>query len=143
VQDDDSPSPEGPKVRAVKLSVFLQTLLRENLGISGEEKLRTKFLSTVSGLWINFTHFVQLTGPLNDVTPSFLREAWSSGTAFQRAYGQPVVDGFFVCYAGDLDACFIRYQQPHHCSLEGEDEGQGDVRDARQRIVISSHSRGL
>jgi len=102
----DPEEPKVPKVQPVSLDRFLQTFLEENLGISGEEKLRTEFLGTVSGIWINFTHFVQLTEPLDEVTPSFLCEAWSTGAAFQCAFLQPVIDGFLVGYAGNLKTKF-------------------------------------
>ena len=68
----DGLATEGPRVRAVELSLFLQALLGEKLGISGDAALRTEFLSAVSGVWVNFTHFVQLTGSLDQVTPAFL-----------------------------------------------------------------------
>ena len=97
--------PKGPNIRPVKLSRFLETLLGDDLGISEKESC-TEFLSTVSGIWINFTHFVQLTQPLAKVTPGFLCEAWSSGMAFQCAFRQAVVGGFFVGYKGELDAPF-------------------------------------
>lgn len=51
-------------------------------------------------VWINFTHFVQLSVPIDKVTPSMLFEAWSSGFAFQCVFHQPVIDGFIVAYYG-------------------------------------------
>ena len=102
----DVHSPEGPKVQAVELSLFLQALLGEDLGVPRDKILRAEFLNSVQGIWINFTHFVQLTQPLDEMTPSFLREAWSSGIAFQCAFLQPVIDGFFVGYDGDLHKQF-------------------------------------
>jgi hypothetical protein len=108
---ENSPD-EVPAVRPVRLSQFLTTLLRTNIGISdrdaAQRKLRTALLDDMSEVWINFTHFVQLSTPLSVVTPSMLLRAWSSGFAFQCAFNQPVIDGFIVAYFGKLDETFDR-----------------------------------
>jgi hypothetical protein len=94
------------KVQAVSLSQFLKTLLGDDLGTSHQLSLHPNFLPRLSNIWINFTHFVQLSAPVTELEPAFLLEAWSSGIAFQCAPFQPVIDGFFVCYDGALDGAF-------------------------------------
>lgn len=98
------------EVQAVQLSRFLQTLLGQNLGIPANEveqsELCYRLLQDMSTVWINFTHFVQLSVSISEVTPSMLREAWSSGYAFQCAFHQPVIDGLIVAYCGNLNDSF-------------------------------------
>jgi hypothetical protein len=104
------PISREPTVQAVQLSKFLQTLLGPELGISDDVSnkaiLRTNLLEATSNVWINFTHFVQLSEPIDEVTPSMLLKAWSSGYAFQYTFYQAVIDGFFVGYEGALDEPF-------------------------------------
>jgi hypothetical protein len=95
-------------VQAVRLSCFLTTLLGPKLGVSSVDQVRLRegLLSRTSRFWINFTHFVHLSKPIDEVTPSMLLEAWSSGFAFQCAFYQEVIDGFFVVYSGELQDSF-------------------------------------
>jgi hypothetical protein len=99
-----------PTVRPVQLSNFLQTLLGPDLGISDgipdQVTLCTNLLQATSNVWINFTHFVQLSGTIDEIMESALLEAWSSGFAFQCAFNQGVIDGFFVACAGMLHEPF-------------------------------------
>jgi hypothetical protein len=99
-------SADLPYIQAVSLSQFLKTLLGDDLGTSHQLSLHPDFLPRLSNIWINFTHFVQLSAPVSELEPAFLLEAWSSGIAFQCAPLQPVIDGFFVCYEGALDGSF-------------------------------------
>ena len=90
-----------PSVRAVRLSKFLQTMLGENLYLYDEKSdVRNRLLDNTSDIWINFTHFVHLSASIDEVTPSMLLEAWSSGFPFQCVSHQPVIDGFIVAYVG-------------------------------------------
>jgi hypothetical protein len=92
------------KIRPVRLSKFFHTLLGRDLGLdTSQANLRTSFLYDMTNVWINFTHFVQLSESIDEVTPSMLLAAWSAGYAFQCAFNQPVIDGFLVVYRGDLD----------------------------------------
>jgi hypothetical protein len=95
-------------VRPVPLSVFLQTLLGKDLGVSGPEQavLREGLLKDASDVWINFTHFVQLPVPIDEVSPYLLVKAWSPGVAYHCVYQQPVIDGLIVAYFGSLDEPF-------------------------------------
>jgi len=51
-----------------------------------ERELCTRLLTDTFEVWINFTNFVQLSMPIDGVTPSMLLEAWSSGFAIQCAF---------------------------------------------------------
>jgi hypothetical protein len=94
-------------VQAVQLSKFLQTLLGKDLGVSLEQSmLRDQLLQDTSDVWINFTHFVHLSISIDEVTPSMLFQAWSSGFAVQCVFHQAVMDGFIVAYFGPLDQPF-------------------------------------
>jgi hypothetical protein len=94
-------------VRAVQLDKFIQTLLGPELGVDvSRGLLRTQLLEDTSKAWVNFTHFVQLSQIVDEVTPTMLLEAWSSCTAFQCTSDQPVINGFIVAYRGDLDQGF-------------------------------------
>jgi len=62
-------------VQAVRMSSFLQTLLGRNLGILdsvGQKDLRMNLLRDMFEVWINFTHFIQLSQSIAEVTPSML-----------------------------------------------------------------------
>jgi hypothetical protein len=98
------------EVTALRLSRFLQKLLGDDLGIpnaDGEQmNLRNQLLQDIDNFWINFTHFVKLTVPVDQITTFMLCEAWSSGYAFQYASHQPVIGGLIVIYCGDIDGSF-------------------------------------
>jgi hypothetical protein len=100
-------SGSGYKIEAVDMKSFLEVLLGSNLGLApDQETLRKSFLKKMAGVWINFTHFVQLREPIDEIPSSMLLEAWSSCSAFQCAFNQPVIDGFLVAYRGDLHKQF-------------------------------------
>jgi hypothetical protein len=107
---ENDPDTHVRRVRPVRLSRFLQTLLGEDLGIRDDDVEQTNhcdnLLEDTSEVWINFTHFVQLSTPISEATPSMLLKAWSSGIAFQCAFLQPVIDGLIVAYFGKLDEPF-------------------------------------
>jgi len=96
-----------PQIHLVELSKFLQTLLGDTLGLPDQDaNVRDKLLWEASSVCINFTHIYQLPLSIGEVTESMLLNAWSTGTAFQCAHNQPVIDGFMVGYRGSLDEPF-------------------------------------
>jgi hypothetical protein len=103
-------TPGVPKIQAVQVNFFLQALLGPTLGIStgsdDQKSLCRDLLMDMSEVWINFTHFVQLSKPIDGMKPSTLLEAWSSCFAFQCHPQQSVIDGFLVAYRGKLDEPF-------------------------------------
>ena len=90
----------------LRLSAFLKTLLGPELGFPMGNNLRDRLLDDTAGIWINFTHIVQLDEIINELTPEFLKKCWSSNAAIQCSSGQPVFNGFFVGYRGDLSKPF-------------------------------------
>jgi len=83
-------------------SEFFQVLLGPDLSIpssnSEQIKLCDRFLQEMSNVWINFTHFIQLSEPVSELMQPMLCAAWSMGYAFQCAFYQPVIDAFVVAY---------------------------------------------
>ena len=57
-------------------------------------------------VYVNFTHFVKMTRSIGVVTAEFLYSLWCRGAAVQCAEDQPIFDGFFVTYRGDLKEPF-------------------------------------
>ena len=92
-------------ISAVTFSQFLVTLLGDDLGLSKEEDQRSLgcwAMSWGSGIWLNFTHFVQVDTDIDKITPKFLCELWTRTCAVQCKAGHPVMDGFLVGYEGDI-----------------------------------------
>ena len=57
-------------------------------------------------VYVNFTHFVKMTRSIGVVTAEFLYSLWCRGAAVQCAEDQPIFDGFFVTYSGELKKPF-------------------------------------
>jgi len=96
------------QIRAVRMDEFLKTLLGPSLGVSLKQAaLCSQLIADMSEVWINFTHFVQLSKAIDEIDQSTLLQAWSSGFAFQCDFNQPVIDGFLVAYRGQLDEPFV------------------------------------
>ena len=60
--------------------------------------------SWASGVHLNFTHFIEAKMVISVVTVHDLMDLWCRGAAVQCTPEQPVIDGFFIGYKGDLDA---------------------------------------
>jgi len=98
----------GPWVKTVTLKEFLTTLL-PGVGISYSSKLNPMtphMLSWADTYHLNFTHFIQLTDFVTELSPEFLFYCWCRGVALQCAFQQPVFDILIVIYSGDLDQPF-------------------------------------
>jgi hypothetical protein len=52
---------------------------------------------------VNITHMVQFRDPVTAIPQSFLRDLFIRGAAVQCCHIQPVIDGFYVAYGGDMD----------------------------------------
>ncbi|ETW75888.1 hypothetical protein HETIRDRAFT_390312 [Heterobasidion irregulare TC 32-1] len=102
----DNPNEEHAIV-PLRLSTFLKTLLGPQLGLPlKKNKTRDRLLYNTANVWINFTHIVQVDEIITELTHEFLHKCWSSHAAIQCSFGQPVIDGFFVGYQGDLSQPF-------------------------------------
>jgi hypothetical protein len=86
---------KGHRVRPVNLTTFLEVLL-------GKDNLDEDLLHSARGKHINFTHFCQIPGSIDDVTPEFLHRAWDRGIALQCQFNQAVLDFVIVSYGGKL-----------------------------------------
>lgn len=81
--------------------------LTKSLTITGENITSPSQLrSWACDVHINFTHFTQATGEITVFTVDELMDLWCRGAALRCTHSQPVIDGFFVGYKGDLDAPF-------------------------------------
>ncbi len=104
-------TPEGfaglNAINPVKLSKFLETLLGHELGLCREDdkqiNMRKGLRQWADGVWINFTHFAEVDGEINTMSEDFLCMLWCRTCAIQCKHQQPVIDGFFVGYKGDLN----------------------------------------
>lgn len=76
---------EGPTVQTVTLKEFLTTLLpgssQNHTSISNPET--PKMLSWAERYRLNFTHFIQLTDVITQLSPEFLFYCWCRGVALQ------------------------------------------------------------
>ena len=80
-------------------------LLGEVFGLPDEKDqgfLRNSVKSWGSDVWLNFTHFVEVDTDIDKLTPEFLCQLWTRTCAVQYKVSQPVMDGFFVGYEGDI-----------------------------------------
>ncbi|KAF8324222.1 uncharacterized protein EI90DRAFT_3076385 [Cantharellus anzutake] len=93
------------QVPVVSASVFLTTLLGENLGLLPNDRGH-QLLKEMDDTHINFTHIFQLTDDIDNLSFDFLRNAWCRGAAFLCKSKQPCIDGFIVTYSGSLDDPF-------------------------------------
>ncbi|THG94313.1 hypothetical protein EW026_g7126, partial [Hermanssonia centrifuga] len=94
-------------INPIKLSTFLKTLLGYDLGLCQEDDEQNTMGEDLQcwadEVWINFTHFAEVDGEINTMSEDFLCMLWSRTCAIQCRLQQPVIDGFFVGYKGDLD----------------------------------------
>lgn len=90
-------------MQTVTLKEFLRTLL-PGVDISYPET--PNMLSWAENYQLNFTHFIQLTDVITQLSPGFLFYCWCRGVALQCAFRQPVFDILIVIYSGDLDQPF-------------------------------------
>lgn len=103
IHRDDANS-DNYAVKPVQCSEFLKSLLGDKLGLPDTvHEDCERLLAEVEDVLINFTHFVQREETIDTITEKELFLAWSCGFAFQCAFNQPVIDGFLVGYAGNLD----------------------------------------
>ncbi|KAJ6619565.1 hypothetical protein B0H10DRAFT_1946794 [Mycena sp. CBHHK59/15] len=90
--------------------VLLREFLNSLVGLDNlHDNNGSKALNLVrfSQRWhINFTHFVPLKVNVSELHPEYLLSLWIRGAAVQCAPNQPVIDGFFVVYGGELDKMF-------------------------------------
>ncbi|KAJ6574722.1 hypothetical protein B0H19DRAFT_609834 [Mycena capillaripes] len=55
---------------------------------------------------VNVTHMIQFGSVIDAVPQDYLRRLFLRGAAVQCCHNQPVIDGFYVAYGGDLQAPF-------------------------------------
>ena len=98
-------SSEEQVVAAVTLLDFVKTLLGDIF--KGRQKELAEFRSWASGVYLNFSHFIQGSTNIEEAVPlDYLEALWHRGAALQCTSNQPVLDGFLVGYEGNLDKTF-------------------------------------
>ncbi|ETW80311.1 hypothetical protein HETIRDRAFT_427441 [Heterobasidion irregulare TC 32-1] len=100
------PVTDDPQPRHGDAEGSRQTLLGPELSFPMGNTLRDRLLDDTAGIWINFTHVVQLDEIITELTPEFLKKCWSSNAAIQCSSGQSVFNEFFVGYRDDLSKPF-------------------------------------
>ncbi|KAJ7460589.1 hypothetical protein FB451DRAFT_1181610 [Mycena latifolia] len=90
-------------VRLITLKDHLDALVHlENIKDSAASELR----SFAKQYHVNITHMIQFRGVITDIPQIYLCRLFIRGAAVQCCHNQPVIDGFYVGYKGDLDKPF-------------------------------------
>ncbi|KAF8324185.1 uncharacterized protein EI90DRAFT_3076176, partial [Cantharellus anzutake] len=93
------------QVPTISSKVFLTTLLGENFGFPPNDQ-SLQFLNEMDNAHINFTHIVQRTEDVDNLSFDFLCKAWCRGAAFRCKSQQPCIAEFIVTQSGALDDPF-------------------------------------
>jgi hypothetical protein len=96
-------------VRPVALKSFLTTLLGEDLGLAADAdvtELRTQMFDSFRDVHLNFTHVVQLSHVVDELSTDLLYDLWCRGAVARTHLLQTLIDGFIVGYRGDLKQPF-------------------------------------
>ncbi|KAJ7778742.1 hypothetical protein DFH07DRAFT_1033543, partial [Mycena maculata] len=90
-------------VRLITLENHLDALVHlEQLEPSDQVELR----KVVAAYHVNITHMIQFDDEISAIPQTYLRSLCIRGAAVQCCHRQPVIDGFWVAYKGDLDQPF-------------------------------------
>ncbi|KAJ7201059.1 hypothetical protein GGX14DRAFT_465594 [Mycena pura] len=101
--DEDSFSQTSYMVRLITLAEHIDALVHlKHINSSDADRLR-RF---ASGYYVNLTHMVRFREPVSAIPQTLLRSLFIRGSGVQCCHGQPVIDGFYVAYGGDLDKPF-------------------------------------
>ncbi|KAJ7110142.1 hypothetical protein C8R44DRAFT_801487 [Mycena epipterygia] len=100
---DDTFSQASFVVRIITLEEHLDALVHlSNMDSSAASKLR----ELTKSYHVNVTHMVQFHDVISAIPQAYLRRLFVRGAAVQCCHSQPVIDGFYVAYGGDLDKAF-------------------------------------
>ncbi|KAJ7201066.1 hypothetical protein GGX14DRAFT_371580 [Mycena pura] len=100
---DSSFSQTSYMVRLITLAEHIDALVHlKHINPSDADRLR-RF---ASGYHVNLTHMVRFQEPVSAIPQTLLRSLFIRGAGVQCCHGQPVIDGFYVAYGGDLDKPF-------------------------------------
>ncbi|KAJ7745479.1 hypothetical protein DFH07DRAFT_977638 [Mycena maculata] len=90
-------------VRLITLENHLDALVHlEQLEPSDQVELR----QVVAAYHVNITHMIQFDDEISALPQTYLCSLFIRGAAVQCCHRQPVIDGFWVAYKGDLDQPF-------------------------------------
>ncbi|KAJ7281430.1 hypothetical protein C8J57DRAFT_1056173 [Mycena rebaudengoi] len=100
---DDTFSHRLFNVRLITLAEHLNALVHlDRIDKPDADKLR----QFTSDYHVNLTHMVQFREEISAIPQTLLRRLFIRGAAVQCCRSQPVIDGFYVAYGGDLDQPF-------------------------------------
>ncbi|KAJ7135390.1 hypothetical protein C8R43DRAFT_955927 [Mycena crocata] len=90
-------------VRTISLEEHLEALVHlDRLGPTDQAAIR----AFSRPYHVNITHIIQLLEPISALPQTYLYQLFIKGAAVQCCHSQPVIDGFFVAYSGELDKPF-------------------------------------
>lgn len=93
-------------VNTVTLHEFLETLAGCHFGREQHDPILAKFHAFTGKIVLNFTHFAELRDIVSEFSEEDIKNAWSSGIAFQCAANQPNFDLLLIGYEGPMDKPF-------------------------------------
>ncbi|KAJ7682152.1 hypothetical protein DFH06DRAFT_288422 [Mycena polygramma] len=103
IQKSDSFSQKSFTVRTISLEEHLAALIHfDRLDPTVAAQIR----AFSRPYHVNVTHMIKLLEPVSALPQTYLRQLFIRGAAVQCCRSQPVIDGFFVAYRGDLDKPF-------------------------------------
>ena len=97
---EDTFSQTSFKVRLITLESHLDALVHlDSLGKMNVDELRNYTRS----YHVNITHTIRLQSSITALSQEYLKQLFIRGAMVQCTHNQPVIDGFYVAYGGNLD----------------------------------------
>ncbi|KAJ7202791.1 hypothetical protein GGX14DRAFT_523649 [Mycena pura] len=104
--NQDTFSQASFQVRLITLKSHLDALVHLD-GLDDEMQAQADKLREYAGsYWVNITHTIRLESSITALPQEYLKQLFIRGAMVQCAHNQPVIDGFYVAYGGDLDRPF-------------------------------------
>jgi hypothetical protein len=100
---DDTFSQASFAVRLITLEQHLNALIHFN-NVDTTQAIQLR--NFTRPYYVNITHVIQVNDTITAIPQSYLRRLFIRGAAVQCCQNQPVIDGFYVGYGGDLDRPF-------------------------------------
>jgi len=97
---EDTFSQTSFQVRLITLESHLDALVHlDSLGKMNVDELRNYTRS----YHVNITHTIRLQSSITALSQEYLKQLFIRGAMVQCTHNQPVIDGFYVAYGGNLD----------------------------------------
>ncbi|KAJ7202830.1 hypothetical protein GGX14DRAFT_653044 [Mycena pura] len=100
--NQDTFSQASFQVRLITLKSHLDALVHlDGLGIKMQAQA-DKLREYAGPYWVNITHTIRLESSITALSQEYLKELFIRGAMVQCTHNQPVIDGFYVAYGGEL-----------------------------------------